>query len=324
VLADVRPRTVYRSTQNVPSVFACAKRISRVTKSGTHVAFRLTLGGAPQDESRRTMVGALSRTTAYEKRRRDGHAVPSAELLSAITSEIIPRLVSAHPSSPPPIEARVASHAAPVAPSPLQVALLAQVAMTEGLPGACALLATMCPREMSPAAILLQLVAPAARLLGEQWERDERSFTEVSFGLGTLEQLVTILGTGAVPGHGLVVLAAAPGETHTLGLRVVCEVVRLAGWNVHIAESEPELLALVATEWVELVGITVTIPHLIGPLLKLLRAVRKTKRNPDMGVMLGGAPGLADFVARNEGTLYADEPRDAVRWLEAHAANRTL
>ena len=34
--------------------------------------------------------------------------------------------------------------------------------------------------------VMLDLVAPAARLLGEQWKEDLRGFTEVSAGLGML------------------------------------------------------------------------------------------------------------------------------------------
>jgi methanogenic corrinoid protein MtbC1 len=203
----------------------------------------------------------------------------------------------------------------------------ARIAACHDLTGALGSVEVLCRQGLSLEQILLDLVAPAARLLGEQWQDDLRSFTEVSAGLGTLQQVVHILGPSfapALPHRGLVVLVAAPGEQHTLGLYLVGEFLRRAGWGVQIIPTmtEPEILKLVSSERVEMLGISVSNEDLLGPLASLISAVRESSRNASLTVMLGGSLDLGDFAARNGATLCASDPREAVRCLERHASLR--
>jgi methanogenic corrinoid protein MtbC1 len=209
-------------------------------------------------------------------------------------------------------------------PTSEEVFEVARIAACHDLPGALAFVEAVCREGLSLEVVLLELIAPAARLLGEHWKADLRSFTEVSAGLGTLQQLVHILGPSfapSLPHRGLVVLVAAPGEQHTLGLYLVGEFLRRAGWGVQIAPtmSESELIRLVASERVEMVGISVSNSQFLKPLSTLISAVRKASRNAELSVMLGGALDLVEFASRNGATLCASDPREAVRWLEDHA-----
>lgn len=256
-----------------------------------------------------------------------GRRVPSGgteehpDLLATIESEIIPRLMLAHRSDP--ISPTLCAGCRPP-PTDEEISDLADLAARHDLTHAMGLVEALCRQGLSLEQVLLELVAPAARLLGEQWKEDLRSFTEVSAGLGTLQQLVHILGPSfapALPHRGLVVLLAAPGEQHTLGLYVVGEFLRRAGWGVQIdpAMSRQNLIDVVSTERVEMVGITVSNTELLRPLAELIASARHASRNQNMAVMLGGSVDLNMFAAQSGASLCVSDPREAVRWLERRA-----
>ena len=136
-----------------------------------------------------------------------------------------------------------------------------------------------------------------------------------------MQQLVHFLGPSfapAIPHRGLVVLAPAPGEQHTLGQCLAREFLRRSGWGVQpfTVMEEIELLDLVATEWVDMLGFTISNERLREPLAALIAAVRKLSRNRDLPILVGGAIDLRDFAAQHDVTLVAADPRDAVRYLE--------
>jgi MerR family transcriptional regulator, light-induced transcriptional regulator len=267
-------------------------------------------------EHRLTLVGdtPLVEPTTPEAR---------SDLLTTIQEEIIPRLMLAHcadPVRPPPVCAD-----ARLPPTPEEVVAFAQLAVDEELASSLAFVEKVCADGLSLEVVLLELIAPAARVLGEQWLDDTRSFTEVTVGLGTLQQLVHVLGPSFAPGvqhRGFIVLLAPQAEQHTLGIYLLGEFLRRAGWGVQVAPSmsDTELLDLVRSEHVEMVGISVSNTDLLAHVAKLIAAVKKASTNPDVAVLLGGPlPELVDYAPKN-GATYCTDPRDAVRWLEQHVS----
>jgi methanogenic corrinoid protein MtbC1 len=253
----------------------------------------------------------------------DGEPAPEAraDLLATIHAQIIPQLVLAHTAEHFPLEGVCADARLP--PTDAEVAECAQLAIREDVPAALAFVQAIAAEGISLEVILLQLIAPAARFLGEQWEDDRISFTEVTIGLATLQQIVHILGPSFAPGlvdRGFVVLVSPQPEQHTLGLYLLGEFLRRAGWGVQVAPSmsESDLVDLVASEHVDMVGISVSNSDLVKPLTRLVTAIRKASINPTVGVMLGGSPELSD-TATQVGATFCSDPRDAVRWLEQHA-----
>ncbi len=241
------------------------------------------------------------------------------DLLATIEAEIVPRLMLAHRVDP---QAPAACADSRLPPTEEEVAEFARIAACHDLAGALASVETMCRAGLSLESVLLDLVAPAARLLGEHWKADLRTFTEVSAGLGTLQQVVHVLGPSfapALPHRGLVVLVAAPGEKHTLGLYLAGEFLRRAGWGVQVDPSIPEadLVRLVAAERVEMVGITVSNSELLKPLASTIAAIRRASVNPNLTVMLGGSIELKEFAAQTGAVLCAADPREAVLFLDS-------
>jgi methanogenic corrinoid protein MtbC1 len=87
-----------------------------------------------------------------------------------------------------------------------------------------------------------------------------------------------------------VMLAAAPGSQHILGLVMVSEFFRKEGWQVvvEIANTEREIFQAAANEWFDLIGLSVGLVEQIPKLGDLISRVKKSSRNPDTPVLLGG------------------------------------
>jgi methanogenic corrinoid protein MtbC1 len=242
------------------------------------------------------------------------------DLLATIHEQVIPRLVLAHFEDPAAAEACPDTR---LPPDVDEVAEFSRIAAAQDLPRALSFIEEMVRQGVSIATILLHLVAPAARKLGDDWLDDLRSFVEVSLGLGTLQEVVHILGPTFAPGvgdRGSVLLVAAPREQHTLGIHVLGEFIRRAGWSVDVEPViSPELLIRrVAAERFEMVGISVSNEQLLEPLIELVREVKRRSLNREVLVMIGGSLNLAEH-ADAIGATFCNDPGDAMRRLAAHA-----
>jgi methanogenic corrinoid protein MtbC1 len=251
----------------------------------------------------------------------------SPELLETLETELIPRLVLAHRGKSPDPARCADARRPPTAREQLQ---LAELAVAQDLEGALALIDKLGHAGLSLESILMDLVSPAARLLGTQWLDDTRSFTQVSMGLVLLQQVVHALGPRFAPSgseRGMVLLAPAPGEQHTLGLCLTGEFLRRAGWGVLVVTelSEADLIEVIAAERVDVLGLSVSNDLLLLPLTRFLARLRRVTRDRMPAVMLGGSidpPVLGTFAAANRIEHCSTNPHDAVRYLDAHASLR--
>lgn len=255
-----------------------------------------------------------------ESERGDPHGYPRDQLLSTLEMALIPHLVEAHRSASATLPACTESR---VPPLPEEIHEFAAVCAGHDLPLALSFIERMVSQGLSLEMVFLELVAPTARLLGEQWKSDHRSWTEVTAGLGTLHQIVHTLSphfSPGVPTRGLVVLTAAPGEQHTLGLFLVGEFLRRAGWSIEIDPvcSEDELCRLVGEESATMVGFTVSNVELLPRLQSRIAAVRRAARNPRMAMLVGGPLDLTEFARRAGVDHCPADARQTVQWLENH------
>jgi methanogenic corrinoid protein MtbC1 len=243
---------------------------------------------------------------------------PQLDLLQAIESEIIPRLRLAHRSDP--LQQPLCTDSRPN-PTEEEIFEFARIATCHDLPGALSFVEKLCRQGLSMELVLLELVAPAAKLLGEHWKSDLRTFNEVTAGLGTLQQVVHVFGPNfapALPSRGLVILAPAPGEQHTLGLHLVGEFLRRAGWGVQIDPNadERDLLDQLANESVTVLGLSVSNSELVKPAARLIAEAKKASRNPDLLVMVGGALQVENLAELTGASFCVGDARQAVQLLE--------
>lgn len=216
-------------------------------------------------------------------------------LAKAVEYEIIPRLMLAH---------RVPQECAafPVAGnqrvSPEDVAVFAELVLHEDDAAISACVVALRDRGVPVESIFMDLLAPVARHLGEMWERDLCSFTEVTVGLGRLQQVLRENSaafaqfngsTSTLEGRRLL-LMPCPGEQHTFGLSLVGEIFHRAGWDVVTnflsSQAAP---SMVEKDWYDVVGFSLGCETGIERLSDVMTQVRKKSKNPRVSIIAGGA-----------------------------------
>lgn len=243
-------------------------------------------------------------------------AAPAKDLIDTIEREVIPRLVLAH-RSPEPVMGVCEARGPP---TDAEIVDFSRIAVAQDLDAALAKVDGFARDGLGLESILMDLVAPTARLLGENWQTDLYTFSDVTAGLGLLQKLVQVLGPSFAPDaphRGLCVLVAAPGEQHTLGLFLVGEFLRRAGWGIELVPglTEEELISLVSTAHVAMVGFTISGENHFAALTKTITAVRAHSRNQDLPILVGGGIDLSGFAAQHD-VKFLNAPRLVVDWLE--------
>ncbi len=174
--------------------------------------------------------------------------------------------------------------------------------------GCLALVQRLRAEGLQPEHLLVELVAPAARHLGQRWDEDTLDFTSVTVGLALMHEVVHAFGYEIHDGPQesaevrRVMLASAPGSQHLLGLSIVSEFFRKAGWQVvlEVSPSSAELRRAVANEWFDLVGLSVALDSQLTELPGLVSRLRADSRNPQVPVMLGGPAFLMGDVSAEQ------------------------
>lgn len=214
-------------------------------------------------------------------------------LVRTIEVEIIPRLVLARWAAPPAPPLAVVDGRVPAA---AQVAEFTDRVLRPDGDSANAFIATLRARGASVEDLYLELLAPAARRLGDMWTEDLCDFTTVTVAVCRLQQVLRELGPafrGEVE-HGehgrRALLAPVPGEQHSFGLFMVAEFFRRAGWDVWSgpARSTVDLTRLVRGEWFAVVGFSLSCETRVDALAATIRAVRRASRNRAVGILVGG------------------------------------
>jgi len=241
-----------------------------------------------------------------------------AQLALTIETEIIPRLMLAHRTARPAVSALAPTEARPDAE---QVAEFARLILTQDVMVSCQYVSAVRAQGASLETVFLHLLTPAARLLGDLWREDLCSFSEVTLGLSQLQQVLRVFSSAfenevARAEHGRrVLLIPAPGEQHTFGIFMVEEFFRRAGWSVwggHPSSGD-DLVAMVRSDWFDVVGFSVSCDRSIDPLRASIREIRRVSRNRAVAVLVGGPIFLAqpDLVASVGADATAADGRQA-------------
>ncbi len=219
---------------------------------------------------------------------------PSAALRSrlseVIEGEIIPRLMLSH--RPP---RRTAVDDAPK-PGTDEIVAFARLVISPDLDAATEHVRNLRLSGMSAESLCLDLLAPAARCLGELWEEDLCDFLDVTVGLSRLQCILQELTPYLGPERGdfeslrRILLLPAPYETHTFGIAMVEKFFRASGWDVAggAAGSSDMAVDLVRSEWFGLAGFSVSTENHLDAVGACIRATRRASCNPSISVIVGG------------------------------------
>ena len=220
------------------------------------------------------------------------------------------------------------------APTTEEVMELARLVLQNDASVSTAFVVTLRSAGMSLDVIYLELLAPAARHLGALWEADLCPFSEVTLGLWRLQQVMHDLGSAFQDDATYKVharramLVPVPGSQHTMGLFMVAEFFRRAGWDVwgDAMVSAKDIVAAARAEWFDVIGISVATQAQVDALASVILAVRKASQNRRLVVIIGGpivasTPGLVALVGAD---ATAENAPEAVVQAETMVAERSV
>lgn len=224
-------------------------------------------------------------------------ALPEASgdtrLLDVVEAEIIPRLMHAHPT-----QRRDAPGTTTIRPA--QVEVFARALLDRSPEPARALLASHLEHGAPLETIYLDLFTAAAQLLGQWWESDHCSFSQVTLCLSRMQAMLHELSPSFQTGAGTarldrsgerrILMTTLPGQQHTMGLSILSEFFRREGWVVlSIPAPEPGLTqATLSMHWFDVLALSASLDAEIEDLANTIKAARKTSQNPRMAILVGG------------------------------------
>lgn len=236
----------------------------------------------------------------------------SADIARVIESEIIPRLMLAHAprggAAPPPSSA--------VGPRTLDA--FTRMTLSNEAPALTAYVEALVAGGLSLEGAYFDLLAPTARRLGDEWNEDLISFTDVTVGLSRLHQVVHAMRIdfptrAPDPDARSICLMTAPGEQHAFGLFLLEDQFRRGGWRTWLdtAATREDAAQTVALEWFDVFGLSATSDTPTEVVESTLAGVRGASRNRRLFILVGGRlfdenPGLADAIGADAHCATAD------------------
>lgn len=210
---------------------------------------------------------------------------------SVIENEIIPRLLMAHSG----IEARPKARLFRAI-TPEDASRFALLPMQLEAANLLEEVDSFIAKGATVESICLDLLAPAARKLGEMWEQDECDFLDVTMGLWRLQEVMREVAARSPVEHGglatprSALFSPMPGDHHNFGTLMIEEVFARGGWRSEalIKPERRELLDRLARQPFDLIGLTLARDCPSSALANLIKAVRNVSANPHIIVLVGG------------------------------------
>ncbi len=225
----------------------------------------------------------------------DGTPV-NPDLARTIEEVLIPRLLLAHRTAAPTAPRPRAAATTPVQLVDLEGFAKDLLGADDG--AASARVRNLLAEGVTSESLMLDLLAPTARHMGELWDIDACDFVAVTVALGRIQRALhditgaqALRGTGSDrPLVGKVLLSCADGEQHLLGLLIAAEFFARDEWEVllgpPVAPRHP--LVEVQRDEIDVVGFSVGSDRRLDDLKALIAELRKVSRNPHVKVLVGG------------------------------------
>lgn len=209
-----------------------------------------------------------------------------------IESEIIPRLMVAHAPATQEIAATIGESIIDSA----EIEAFAPLVMHVEADALLAHIEAMLARGIAFDTVMVELLAPTARLLGEMWEDDRCDFVDVTMGLWRLQEVVHEIALRLpaermeAAGGRRALFASMPGDQHNFGTVVIDEIFRRDGWLTDRMSdaATADLLKHAAANWYDMIGLTISCDCHIANLASIIAALRNVSRNSQVCVMVGG------------------------------------
>lgn len=246
-----------------------------------------------------------------------------------IENDVIPRLMLALSSTPRQELSAARQHAATVNG---KVDEFVHLLLHHDTPVAAKYVATLRAEGFPLATLYLDLLAPAARRLGELWDSDECSFVDVTIGVCRMHQVILEFSrcfdpiSESTDKSRNALILPAPGEQHTFGIFVVMEFLRRSGWDCFSGTpaTARDFRSLVDAQSYGVIGISLFTEKSIDDVRVQIRHIRQHSRNRDAVVLVGGYIIQQDpsLVRRIGADATASDGRQAVQTIDHLTRNR--
>ena len=139
-------------------------------------------------------------------------------------------------------------------------------------------------------------IAPAARLIGERWTADEFDFVHCTIAHSRLHQILyefsgEFLSEAYAEPNGLsLLLMSEPGSQHGLGVFMVSEFFRQAGWTVTLAAPQDiaEFKRHFHSDWFDAVALSISTERHLDAVSKAVAELQVSAFNPNLQIFVGG------------------------------------
>jgi methanogenic corrinoid protein MtbC1 len=149
-------------------------------------------------------------------------------------------------------------------------------------------------------AVYLYLLTPAARYLGELWETDQCSFSQVTLGMWRIQQIMYDLSPAfhasrkplvTPEKQRRILIATMPGSQHFFGLSMLSEFFRSEGWTVLAVPSpdKHELMSALGNNWFDIFALSLSLDRECDTAKSIIENARHRSCNPGIGVIVGGS-----------------------------------
>jgi len=178
-------------------------------------------------------------------------------------------------------------------------------------------------------ALYLDVFQPALREVGRLWQQnritvaDEHLATAiVQAAMARLYERLFASATGTGP---LMVAACAEGERHEVGLRMVCDILELEGWDTLFLGATvptPDLVRLICERGPQVVALSASITPNVPRVEEAIRAIKENCGNQPPLIVVGGRPFAADetLALRVGADMTARDAADAAERLKERFA----
>lgn len=205
-----------------------------------------------------------------------------------------------------------------------QVQILAQACL-QGLDAARQVIVGWQRQGQSLTDIYVQGIAPCARLLGQWWSEDCLDFAMTTIGSTRLQQLLHdfsaefLQESTQARNPWSLLLLTEPQAQHSMGLFMLSEFFKQAGWTVTVAvpQDVAEFKRVFQSDWFDAVGVSISTDRHLDTLAVLLPQLQQGADNLKLRVFVGGPMALRD-AARLQGLgadVVAEDAPATVAWL---------
>lgn len=210
-------------------------------------------------------------------------------LVKTIESEIIPRLMAAHQD--PDFDPEM------VAIGEEEIGDFTDIVLNSETTICRQYIESIRERGVPLQSIYLNLLTPAARRLDAMWVADHCDFTQITVALWRMQQLMYDLSPAfRLDGEGLgtdcrkILLTPVPGSQHTLGILMVAEFFRRAGWYVwgEPLATRDQMINAIADEHFDVVGVSIGSQAQLTEMTRFVNDLRSASRNSGVKILAGG------------------------------------